>query len=162
MTAQFYDLNIETLEDGTIRLEQRDYSGEAAIIDLHPAQAAFIADGLPANASERNQAQPNGTAERIATLERRLCWMRDRFGECYSALPPDMYERCADAPEFDSWLTASVDVSTEFCADIAGAPIGSHAKSLSSPLGAASGLSSDGCLPGAVGCNSEHSELRLS
>lgn len=108
MTAQFYDLNLETLEDGTIRLEQRAYCGESVIIDLHPIQAAFIAGGLP----------DSSVPERIATLERRLLWMRDRFDECYAALPHDMYERCAGAFEFSSWLQASVDVATEYCADL--------------------------------------------
>lgn len=109
MTAQFYDLSVETLEDGTVRLEQRDYCGEAMIIDLHPVQAAFIANGLPVNS----------ILERIATLERRLVWMRDRFDECYSSLPSDMHERCAEAGEFYAWLMASADVATEFCSDLA-------------------------------------------
>ncbi|MFA6971448.1 MAG: hypothetical protein WC208_08625 [Gallionella sp.] len=108
MTAQFYDLSIETLEDGTVRLEQRDYCGEPVTIDLHPVQAAFIANGLPANS----------IPERIATLERRMLWMRDRFDECGAALPRDIYERCANAFEFDSWLQASIDVATEYCADL--------------------------------------------
>lgn len=107
MTSQFYDLNVETLEDGTIRLEQRDYCGESAIIDIHPIQAVFIAGGLP----------DSSIPERIATLERRMLWMRDRFEECYAALPSDMYERCSESLEFHSWIQASIDVSTEYCTD---------------------------------------------
>lgn len=38
MKTQFYDLSIETLDDGTIRLEQRDYCGESVIVDMHTAQ----------------------------------------------------------------------------------------------------------------------------
>jgi hypothetical protein len=109
VTSQFYDLNVETLEDGTIRLEQRDYCGESAIIDIHPIQAAFIAGGLP----------DSSIPERIATLERRMLWMRDRFEECYAALPSDMYERCSESLEFYSWIQTSIDVSTEYCADLA-------------------------------------------
>ncbi len=108
MTAQFHDLNVETLADGTIRLEQRDYCGESVIIDLHPIQAAFIAGGLP----------DSSVPERIATLERRMLWMRDRFDECYAALPSDMHERCAEANSFYTWLMASADIATEFCADL--------------------------------------------
>jgi hypothetical protein len=108
MASQFYDLNITHLEDGTIRLEQGDYSGDSVIIDLHPVQAAFLTDNKPARP----------VSERITTLERRLRWLRDRFEECYAALPPDMHERCPEAPEFSSWLMASVDVATEFCADL--------------------------------------------
>jgi hypothetical protein len=108
MTSQFYDLTTTELADGTIRLEQHDYSGESVILDLHPIQASFIANGLPANT----------VPKKIATLERRLMWLRDRFEECYVALPRDMHDRCAEAHEFDSWLQASIDVATEFCADL--------------------------------------------
>ena len=94
MNKQFYDLNIETLDDGTIRLEQLDYCGESVILDLHPAQVAYIADSLTVNTPERIQTQPNWATDRIATLERRMCWMRDRFEECYAALPSDMHKRC--------------------------------------------------------------------
>lgn len=111
MATQFYDLEVTKLPDGTIRLEQKDYCGESVLIDLHPIQAAFIANGQPANT----------VAERINTLERRLLWMLNRFEECHVALPVDMFERCADAPEFDAWLVASIDVATEFCADLSGA-----------------------------------------
>ena len=72
MNTQFYDLNIETLDDGTIRLEQRDYCGESMILDLHPAQVAYIADSLAVSTPERIQTQPKWAMDRIATLERRL------------------------------------------------------------------------------------------
>lgn len=112
MNAKFYDLNVETLEDGTIRFEQPDFCGESVIIDMHPAQAAFIANGLSGNS----------IPERIATLERRLLWMRDRFDECHAELPHDMHERCSEATEFYAWLNASADVANEFCADLSNSP----------------------------------------
>ncbi|MDP3497943.1 MAG: hypothetical protein Q8R84_09845 [Candidatus Nitrotoga sp.] len=151
MNNQFYDLNIETLDDGTIRLEQRDYCGESMILDLHPAQVAYIADRLPAKAPEHIQTQPNWTMERIATLERRMSWMRDRFDECHVALPPDMHERCAEAPEFHAWLMASIDVATEFCADFPSKPF-------CSPFKAASESHEDTCLPSIAGFAGEHPE----
>lgn len=144
MKTQFYDLSIDTLDDGTIRLEQRDYCGESVILDLHPAQVAFIANCLPANS----------VPERIATLERRLLWMRDRFDECHAALPSDMHERCAEAFEFDAWLMASVDVSTEFCADFPNAPCNATSK----PQEATSLSLGDGCLPSVAGSDSVHPE----
>ena len=151
MNTQFYDLNIETLDDGTIRLEQRDYCGETVIVDLHPQQVQHIANGLSV---VTHQAQPNGTAERIATLERRMCWMRDRFEECYAALPSDMYERCPEAFEFDAWLTASIDVSGEFCADFPDA----SSNATASPLKASLLPLGDECLPSAAGLTGEHPE----
>lgn len=148
MKTQFYDLNIETLDDGTIRLEQRDYCGESVIVDLHPQQVRHIANGLSV---VTHQAQSNGTAERIATLERRMCWMRDRFEECYAALPSDMHKRCPEAPEFHAWLMASIDVATEFCADFPSKPF-------CSPFKAASESHEDIYLPSAAGCAGEHPE----
>lgn len=154
MNKQFYDLNIETLDDGTIRLEQRDYCGESMILDLHPAQVAYIADSLTVNTPERIQTQPNWATDRIATLERRMCWMRDRFEECYAALPSDMHKRCPEAPEFYAWLTASIDVSSEFCADFPDA----SSNATASPLKASLLPLGDECLPSAAGCAGEHSE----
>lgn len=154
MNKQFYDLSIETLDDGTIRLEQRDYCGESAILDLHPAQVSYIADGLSANVLERVQTQPNWAMERIATLERRLLWVRDRFEECNAALPSDMYERCGDAFEFGAWLTASMDVSSEFCADFPDTP----SNPLASPREASSLPMGDRCPSSTAGCASEHPE----
>lgn len=148
MKTQFYDLSIDTLDDGTIRLEQRDYCGETVIVDLHPQQIQHIANGLSV---VTHQAQPNGTAERIATLERRMCWMRDRFDECHVFLPPDMYERCAEAPEFHAWLMASIDVATEFCADFTSKPF-------CSPIKAASESLEHECPPSAAGRTGEHPE----
>lgn len=144
MKEQFYDLSIEPLDDGTVRLEQRDYCGESVIIDMHPQQAIHIANGLSV---DTHQTQTNGTAERIATLERRLCWLRDRFEECHAALPSDMHERCPEASEFDAWLLASIDVSSEFCADIVGAYHDYPDKPLSSPFDAPSLPLGDSGLP---------------
>lgn len=114
MKEQFYDLSFEVLEDGTIRMEQGDHSGESVIVDAHPQQIIHIAR----NVSAARRTQPNASAERIGTLERRLRWLRDRFEEAYAALPSDLYERCADASEFYTWLQASIDVATEYCADL--------------------------------------------
>ena len=151
MKMQFYDLSIDTLDDGTIRLTQND-CGEPVIIDAHPLQIIHIANGLTANAPERNQT--DRAAERIATLERRLLWMRDRFEECGEALPHDMYERCADASGFYSWLQASADVASEFCADFPDAPSNAQA----SPLEAPAVPLGDGCLPSAACCAGERPE----
>jgi hypothetical protein len=109
MTSKFYDLTILKLNDGTIRLEQQSGIDEPAIIYLHPVQAQFVMNGSP----------EQSISERIATLERRLLWMRDRFEECHVVLPSDMHERCPEAPEFDMWLQASIDVAIEYCADFA-------------------------------------------
>jgi hypothetical protein len=154
MNQQFYDLSINALDDGTIRLEQRDYCGESAIVDLHPAQLTYIADSLSAHLPERVQEQPSWAIERIATLERRLLWVRDRFEECHVALPSDIYERCGDAYEFDAWLAASIDVTSEFCADFIDTPINAHI----TPREAFSVQTDDRCLPSTSKLGGEHPE----
>lgn len=110
MKEQFHDLGFEVLDDGTVRLEQRDYCGESVLIDLHPFQLEYIARSVQPNA-------PNWMAERITTLERRLRWLRDRFEETRAAAPRDMY-LCPEAFEFDAWIQASIDVANEYCADL--------------------------------------------
>lgn len=120
MKEQFHDLSFEVLENGDIRLEQHDYSGESVIVDAHPQQIIHIARTVSAS-SRRTQADI--TAERVATLERRLCWMRDRFEEARAVLPGDFYERIAEALEFDAWLQASIDVANEHCADLVSVPM---------------------------------------
>lgn len=153
MKEQFYDLSIDMLDDRTIRLEQRGYCGESAIINLHPQQALHIAYGLSVDA---HQVQINGLVERIATLERRILWMRDRFEECSATLPSDMYERCAKAFAFDAWLTASVDVANEFCADFPDVP----SKLCSSPVEASLLSLADGGLPSVAGGEGSHPDNR--
>lgn len=111
MKEQFHHLSFEVLDDGTIRLEQRDYCGESVLIDLHPAQLEYIAHSVRPNA-------PNEMTERITTLERRLCWLRDRFEEIRAAAPSDMFDFCSEAFEFDAWIQASIDVADEYCADL--------------------------------------------
>jgi hypothetical protein len=115
MKTQFYDLKIESQEDGTIRLEQGD-CGEAVIIDLHPQQILYMADCLRGRASDAQ----TFADKRINILESRLLWAYNRFNACHAALPSDLYERCSEAPEFSAWLEASLDVLTEYCADIEG------------------------------------------
>lgn len=114
MKEQFHDLSFEVLEDGTIRLEQHDHAGESVIVDAHPQQIIHIARTI----SAARPRQPDVQAERIATLERRLRWLRDRFEETRAVLPGDFYERIAEAFEFDAWLQASIDVANEHCADL--------------------------------------------
>lgn len=110
MSEQFYDLKFERLEDGTIRMEQRA-DCETYIVDAHPAQLIHIARFLVG-------ARVSPEVIRIATLERRLLWLRDRFGEALAVLPSDFYDNCRDWQEFDAWLDASVTVAKEYCADL--------------------------------------------
>ncbi len=114
MKEQFYDLSFEVLDDGTVRLEQRDYCGDSVILDAHPQQIIHIARTVTATSPKRTTI----ASERIAILERRLRWLRDRFEETRAAVPHDMFDRCPEAFEFDAWVQASIDVANEYCADL--------------------------------------------
>lgn len=76
--TRFQDLAYEQLKDSTIRLEQRGYSGEEAVIDLHPAQLRYVAEqfGLVA---------PNYPADELSNrLARQLCEIqRELASECH-------------------------------------------------------------------------------
>lgn len=111
MTEQFYDLKFDRLDDGTVRLTQRDTAGEEYLVDAHPVQIIHIARSLVG-------ARVSPEAERIKTLEWRIRWLQQRFEECNAALPYDFYDNCHDSLEFAAWLDASKVVAAEYCADL--------------------------------------------
>jgi hypothetical protein len=74
----------------------------------------YIAEGMSVPIHPERP-QPAWALERIAALERRLLWARNRFDEC-GALPLVLHERCGKVGIYD-WLQASRDVIVEFCAD---------------------------------------------
>ncbi|HET7831814.1 MAG TPA: hypothetical protein VFK88_02505 [Gallionella sp.] len=96
------------IDGDDINLEQDAGLGEVNRITMHRMHLDLLAKqmGMP-------QPEP-----RIATLERRLRWLRDRFEECHAVLPSDMHERCPEASEFSIWLQASIDVANEYCDDL--------------------------------------------
>ena len=108
MTQQFHDLNFSRLTDGTIRLEQTGYAGEAAIIDAHPEQLLFIARSLCGMKPE--------TAGKVAELERRIAVLVDKLQNivCNSTFRHDLIERCGDAFEYLAKLDGLLDLAMEF------------------------------------------------
>lgn len=110
MLEQFHDLQFEQLPDGTVRMEQHDHCGESYTIDAHPVQIIHMARVLVG-------AKASPDAKRIEILERRIRWLRDRFLECWAAVPRDL-GASAEATEFGAWIQASIDVATEYCADL--------------------------------------------
>jgi len=109
MTGPMFDLNVEQLADGTVRLQQNDYAGEAATIDLHPCQLRHIAEraGLltPGNCS---------------TLERRFRIVADQLAEFVldGLFRTEIIERCANGFEYLAKLDAVVTLADEFLTDI--------------------------------------------
>lgn len=110
-------LQIETHDDGTIDLEQDDGAGKIDRITLHPMHVRYLFEIV----GHLIKPEPIDVPARIATLERRLNWLRLRFNECGAELPHDFYERCGMSIEFATWLDASCAVADEFCADLSDA-----------------------------------------
>lgn len=108
MNTRFQDLNNYQLEDGTIRLEQIGYAGEAAVIDAHPEQLLFIARRLCGLRPE--------TADKIAELERRIAVLTDKLQSivCNGAFRSDLIERCGDGFEYMAKLDGLLDLALEF------------------------------------------------
>lgn len=132
--TKIYDLSFE-IDGDQISLEQDTGCGEVDRITLHRMHLHhLVAQLIPL------------PEPRTATLERRLRWLRDRFEECHAALPSDLLERCADAGEFYSWLQASIDVATEYCADLPGegSPDGHNPDTGDEPAGQLSLIDSGG------------------
>lgn len=90
MANQFYDLNFEQLDDGRIRLEQYDYSGESAHIDMHPSQLAYIAHQVGGTASPKIvKAFPRGFATRLLRLKNRTYALYELLSSVVCFPPPD-------------------------------------------------------------------------
>lgn len=119
-THQLHDLKIETLPDGTIRLEQRNGDSQTpALIDIHPDQLVLVAKLLDMDLA------PNSDASAIAAdnwrLRRRLLKLDALIGsfvgaECYRG---EILERCGMGLEIIAELDALRVVSVEFVADLA-------------------------------------------
>jgi hypothetical protein len=112
MTGPMFDLNVERLDGGTIRLQQNDYAGEAATIDLHPCQLRHIA--------ERAGLLTPATPGNCSTLERRFRIVADQLAEfaLNNGFRVDLMERCADGFYYLAKLDAVVTLADEFLTDL--------------------------------------------
>lgn len=108
MNTRFQDLDYYQLDDGTIRLEQIGYAGEAAIIDLHHEQVLFVARSLCGMKPE--------TAHKVAELERRIAVLTDKLQHivCNSAFRSDLIEGIGEGFEYLAKLDGLLDLAMEF------------------------------------------------
>lgn len=97
MNERMHDLAFQ-IDDGTIRLEQRDYGGESCVIDLHPCQLRYIAEraGLLEPALEA-AAMPTHLQRRVRALHSRIA----EFYDCEFFFN-EIYDQCSSGPEM--WL----------------------------------------------------------
>ena len=87
MNGQMYDLNVEQLDDGTIRLEQKDYCGESYTIDLHPCQLRHIAERTGLLSPSPIPTWPRGFLRRVERLHMRIAELVD-FLASIPSFPP--------------------------------------------------------------------------
>lgn len=108
MNIRFQDLNHYQLDDGTIRLEQIGYAGEATVIDAHPEQIKFIARQLYGTKPE--------TANEIADLERRIAVLTDKLQNivCKSEYRSEVIEGLDIGFELIAKLDGLLDLALEF------------------------------------------------
>lgn len=118
MNDQIPDLKIEHMKDGIgdglILLEQ-DSGGNVDRVALHPIHLRFMAEkfGLVPTSD------PEG-ARTIATLQRRLCLLRDRVDHLGHWLTNCSASQRADLAAEIAYLEATSDLADEFCADFVG------------------------------------------
>lgn len=115
MNEKIPQLNIETLENGNIRLESES-EGQRNVIDLHPIQLRLMAEttGLIRTPS----AGEVESARRAATLKRRILVLKDRINHLQIWLCACSDTRHADLTYEQDYATATADICTEFCADL--------------------------------------------
>lgn len=104
-------LNIEVLPDGLIRLENESM-GDSYVVDIHPVQLRHIAEKMGLVESGDPTAQ-----KAIATLQRRMVLLRDRIDNLHSYLVNHSDHRHADLTYEVTYITATIDIADEFCAD---------------------------------------------
>ena len=109
---QFYDLNFEQLDDGTIRLEQKDYCGETYLIDLHPSQVRHIAERVGLLTPAPVVAWPRGFLRRVKRFHIHLAELVDFLASIPSFPPQD--EMDEDEARARDLLDSLDDLLTDF------------------------------------------------
>ncbi len=109
---QFHDLSFEQLDDGTIRLEQKDYCGESYIIDLHPSQLRHIAERAGLQSPAPVVAWPRGFLRRVERFHLRLADLVD-FLASIRSYPPQS-EMDEDEARARDLLDTFDDLLTDF------------------------------------------------
>jgi hypothetical protein len=108
---QFYDLSFEQLDDGTIRLEQKDYCGESYIIDLHPAQLRHIAERVGLLLPAPAVAWPRGFKQRMVRLQADVDYLA---GDVWMG---EICERLGDGLAFKLGMIAVLDTINDLLLD---------------------------------------------
>jgi hypothetical protein len=116
MTESIPSLEITTLPNGNLRLEDRSY-GDGAIVDVHPCQVRLLAERLSLVPTSDVQA-----ARHIAALSRRLKVLHERIDRLSDYLLNHSDHSHADLSWELTYCTATLDIADEFVADLHDAP----------------------------------------
>lgn len=104
MIEHMYDLGIEILDGGTVRIEQEAGSLEGAVvIDLHPAQVRLIAERAGLLAPAPAVAWPRGFEGRLERLQSDLSYLASDIWL------DEITERIGDGLAYRIGLTAALD-----------------------------------------------------
>lgn len=128
---QFYDLSFGQLDDGTIRLEQKDYCGESYIIDLHPCQLRQVAERAGLLPPAPVVTWPRGFKQRLLRLQTDVDYLA---GDVWMG---EICERLGDGLAFKIGMTAVLDTMNDLLIDVGiTQDIDNGQNSASSPLNA--------------------------
>lgn len=105
-----HDIHIEQLDDGTLRFTQTDYSGDDAIIDLHPDQLRAIAAQF---APSQTTSTPADVVLRrfkaVVQAVRDAAWDELTFN--------DIWKQAAEAQTLYTGLNAAMTMADQFIED---------------------------------------------
>lgn len=104
MNVQQFDLSATALDDGTVRLKQRDYAGDEAIVDLHPAQLRHIA--VSAGLIDAEPAWPPGFARALLRIRKEAAALADMLG-AIPCFPPQAGMTADEQAAHDLWENIS-------------------------------------------------------
>lgn len=140
---QFYDLSFEQLDDGTIRLEQKDYCGESYTVDMHPCQLRHVAERAGLLTSAPVVAWPRGFEQRLLRLQTDVDYLA---GDCWL---DEICKRLGNGLAFKIGMTAALDTINDLLIDVGITHDADDAcKPPPDPLDA---LPLSGCLPSVAG-----------
>lgn len=111
MSEQFHDLSFEQLDDGTIRLKQKDYCGESYTVDMHPCQLRHIAERAGLLSTAPAVAWPRGFRQRLLRLQTDVDYLA---GDVWMG---EICERLGDGLAFKIGMTAALDTINDLLVD---------------------------------------------
>jgi hypothetical protein len=109
--SSMYDL-AWSVEGDSVEVEQGAGFGDVASVTIHKSQLRLLAAEMGLMHGDLNAWQ------RVATLERRLCVLRDRIATLDGYLHEDLARDQADLPHLCTFSDGTFTLADEWCADL--------------------------------------------